>query len=394
LFKRVIIIVLDSVGVGALPDAKEYGDEGANTLFNVAEAAGGLLLPALSKLGLGFIEPARGLSKEAASACYGKMAQLSKGKDTISGHWELVGYPVMTPFPVYPDGFPHEVIESFKMHTGTNILGNKAASGTEIIFELGEEHFRTGYPIVYTSADSVFQIAAHEEVIPLWKLYEFCKIAREKVCVGKHSVGRVIARPFIGSAGEFVRTANRHDYSTVPPEKTMLDILKEAGLESVGIGKISDIFAGEGLTQSFSTTSNDDGMRCLTECFRQMKKENKSGLVMINLVDFDSKYGHRNDAPGYARALEEFDSSLTEFLPALSSDDLLIITADHGCDPTMPGTDHTREYVPILAYSPEKRGKNLGVRETFADVAATVLENFALPPPKFGKSFLKNILEN
>ncbi|MDR1702388.1 MAG: phosphopentomutase [Sporomusaceae bacterium] len=396
MFKRIIIIILDSVGVGALPDAQKYGDETANTLAHVARAAGGLSLPVLEKLGLGLIEPGALTPRGKALACYGKMQELSRGKDTVSGHWEIACCPVIEPFPVYPGGFPAEVIKKFQLHTAVKgVLGNKAASGTEIIAELGAEHLQTGFPIVYTSADSVFQIAAHEEIIPLNKLYELCRIAREEVCVGKHAVGRIIARPFLGEPGSFIRTANRHDYSLAPIGKTMLDVLTEAGFTTTGIGKINDIFAGRGIGNSLPTKSNEDGMRQLAAYFTEMKKSEKQGLVMVNLVEFDSHYGHRNDVPGYAQALREFDAQLEKFLPLVGRDDLLIITADHGCDPTTPGTDHTREYVPLLAYSPQKAaGSDLGVRKSFADVGATVLDNFALPGLGVGTSFLPVLREN
>nr|WP_092067371.1 phosphopentomutase [Dendrosporobacter quercicolus]NSL46551.1 phosphopentomutase [Dendrosporobacter quercicolus DSM 1736]SDL55415.1 phosphopentomutase [Dendrosporobacter quercicolus] len=390
MFKRVIILVLDSVGIGAAPDAAEYGDGKVNTLANIARSQGGLFLPNLEKMGLGCIEDITGVKKTAApQASYGKMAEISKGKDTTSGHWELAGCPLFAPFPVYPDGFPPVMIEQFTALTGRKILGNKVASGTEIIAELGAEHMRTGYPIVYTSADSVFQIAAHEEVIPLDHLYELCKIAREQVCTGEHAVGRIIARPFTGRPGEFVRTANRHDYSLTPPADTVLDVMKAAGYSVTGIGKIGDIFAHRGLTRSVPSKSNADGMEILTALTRGNAG---NGLIMVNLVDFDSKYGHRNDVAGYAGALEQFDEALGRLLPAIAAGDLLLITADHGCDPTAPGTDHTREYVPLMAYAKDGRGQPLGTRSTFADVAATVAANFGLPPFAYGTSFLSELL--
>lgn len=381
---RAAVIVLDSVGVGALPDAAAYGDAGANTLAHVAEAVEGLSLPHLERLGLGNIVPVKGLTPSAAPlAFYGKMGEISAGKDTTTGHWELMGLITKEPFPVYPQGFPPEVIEPFEKAIGRPVLGNKPASGTEIIAELGEEHIRTGYPIVYTSADSVFQIAAHEEVIPVEELYRYCLIAR-KLLTGKHAVGRVIARPFLGSAGNFYRTPRRRDFALPPPRPTVLDFLKEAGQEVIGIGKIEDIFAGRGLTQARHTEDNLDGIQktiaALGEPF--------SGLLFTNLVDYDMRYGHRNDAAGYARALMEFDAHLPEIMAALKSGDLLVITADHGCDPTTPGTDHTREYVPILAYpAGASRGYNLGTRSTFADLAATLAEMFGLPSPEAGTSF-------
>ncbi|BBB92938.1 MAG TPA: phosphopentomutase [Methylomusa anaerophila] len=397
MFKRIIIIVLDSVGIGALPDAQEYGDEGTNTLVHIATARGRLNVPNLGSLGLGLIDSIAGVAENIIpKACYGKMAEISKGKDTTSGHWEIAGCPVFKPFPVYPEGFPLDVIQLFTKYTGLKVLGNKAASGTEIIFEYGEEHLRTGFPIVYTSADSVFQIAAHEDVIPLKRLYELCTITRTKVCIGQHAVGRIIARPFIGSSGHFVRTPNRHDYSLEPAGETMLDRLKDAGLSVIGVGKIGDIFAHRGLTESHPTKSNQDGMETTTILLNQTEKQKHNSLIMVNLVDFDSLYGHRNDVNGYAAALEQFDENLGQMLPYLKDDDLLIITADHGCDPTANGTDHTREYVPLLAYTPNLAykniaGKALGIRTSFADIAATILDNFHLTPLPYGSSFLHDI---
>lgn len=394
MFKRIFVIVLDSVGIGAMPDAHEYGDAGANTLVHIAETKGGLTLPVLASMGLGLIEPIAGVpTVSRPTAAFGKMAELSKGKDTTSGHWELAGCPLFTSFPVYPNGFPPEIIEKFKFHSGLDVLGNKAASGTEIIAELGEEHMRSGRPIVYTSADSVFQIAAHEEIIPLTRLYELCKIARNKVCIGDHAVGRIIARPFIGKPGSFVRTANRHDYSLEPPAPTVLDLVKQSGLAVIGIGKIADIYAHRGLTESYPTKSNNHAMEVITDL---AGKSSTRGLIMANLVDFDSVYGHRNDAAGYGQALEEFDTALAGFVSRMTEDDLLIITADHGCDPTVAGTDHTREYVPLLAYhhrlAKTQQPINLGIRSTFADVGATVAANFSLAPLAYGHSFLKDLL--
>lgn len=388
MFNRIIIIVLDSVGIGELPDAADYGDAGANTLGNIAKARGGLSLPALARLGLGCIAPIEGVTCPGQPlAAYGKMAEASQGKDTTTGHWEMAGAPVARPFPYYPDGFPAEIMDKFAALTGRAALGNKVASGTEIIAELGAEHMRTGRPIVYTSADSVFQIAAHEAVIPPAELYAICRIAREKILVGRHAVGRVIARPFIGTPGAFVRTANRHDYSLQPDGETMLDRVKAAGLASIGIGKIGDIFAQRGLTASLPTKSNQHGMDTLKACLRQTGR----GLIMANLVEFDSSFGHRRDIAGYAAALEAFDLRLEALLPMLAGDDLLIITADHGCDPSAAGTDHTREYVPLLAYRPAGAGRPLGIRTTFADIAATVLDNFSLPPLAYGSSFLNEL---
>ncbi|KYZ77499.1 phosphopentomutase [Anaerosporomusa subterranea] len=386
MFERIIIIVLDSVGIGALPDAAEYGDAGANTLGHIATARGGLKLPTLASLGLGCIAPIAGVPcPEQPLACYGKLAESSKGKDTTTGHWEMAGAPVSHPFPYYPNGFPAEIMDKFAVLTGRTALGNKVASGTEIIAELGEEHMKTGKPIVYTSADSVFQIAAHEDIIPLTKLYAMCRIARDQILVGEHAVGRIIARPFIGIPGAFTRTPNRHDYSLMPDGETMLDRVKAAGLPCIGIGKIGDIFAQRGLTESFPTKSNQHGMDILETVLSQIER----GLIMANLVEFDSSFGHRRDIDGYAAALEAFDSRLAGFLPKLGTNDLLIITADHGCDPTAQGTDHTREYVPLLAYQVGTGGQSLGIRTTFADIAASVLDIFSLPPLPYGSSFLQ-----
>ena len=388
MFDRVIVIVLDSVGIGELPDAAEYGDAGANTLGNIAEARGGLRLPTLEQLGLGCIAQIKGLScPDLPHACYGKMAEASKGKDTTTGHWELAGAPVTRPFPYYPNGFPAEIMDRFTALTGREALGNKAASGTEIIAELGEEHMKTGKPIVYTSADSVLQIAAHEEIIPLEELYNICSTVREKLMIGEHAVGRIIARPFVGLPGNFTRTANRHDYSLAPEGDTMLDRVKAAGLNSIGIGKIGDIFAHRGFTASHSTKSNHHGMDVLEEVLISVGR----GIIMLNLVEFDSNFGHRRDIAGYAAALEEFDARLAMLLPKLSDKDLLLLTADHGCDPTIAGSDHTREYVPLLAYQLNCRGENLGIRSTFADLAATVLDNFNLQLLPSGQSFLKSV---
>ncbi len=386
---RVILIVMDSVGIGALPDADAYGDAGSNTLVNTAGAVGGLNLPNLARLGLGNIEKIKGVSPvDSPAGAYGKMSERSAGKDTTTGHWELSGIILDKPFPVYPDGFPPEIINAFEEKIGRKTLGNKAASGTAIIEELGEEHMNTGYPIVYTSADSVFQIAAHEEVIPLEELYRMCSIARE-LLTGEHAVGRVIARPFLGSPGSFKRTANRHDYSLKPVGRTVLDLLHSSGCRVQAVGKIEDIFAGEGITEALHTTGNQDGVNKILE----LMKKPGGGLVFANLVDFDMVYGHRNNPQGYARALEEFDGRLPEIMAALRDDDLLIITADHGCDPTTASTDHSREYVPLMVYGKYiKGGVNLGIRESFSDVAATLAETFGVTI-NTGKSFLGDILQ-
>lgn len=386
--RRVMLIVLDGVGIGALPDAHLFGDEGSNTLGNVARRVQ-LQLPCLGSLGLGNIAPLEGIAPAAHPlAAYGKMAERSPGKDTTTGHWEMAGIILDKPFPVYPNGFPPEVIEEFEKRTGRQVLGNKPASGTVIIEELGAEHMATGKPIVYTSADSVFQIAAHEEVIPLEELYRMCRVARE-ILQGEHAVGRVIARPFIGEPGNFQRTANRHDYSLVPPSPTMLELVQARGLEVVGVGKISDIYAGRGVTRSLPTKSNMEGVDRTLEAWRGLE----GGLVFTNLVDYDMKYGHRNNVEGFAAALAEFDRRLPELLEVLTEDDLLILTADHGNDPTTPSTDHSREYVPLLIYGKKVRaGVNLGTRSTFADVGATVADYLGAGALPNGESMLPLIL--
>ncbi|MEQ6358130.1 phosphopentomutase [Thermoanaerobacter thermohydrosulfuricus] len=387
MFKRVILIVLDSVGVGELPDAYKFGDEGSNTLGHVTEKTG-IGLPNMGKLGLGNIIPLKSVPENPnAVGGYGKMAEKSAGKDTTTGHWEIAGLITEKPFPTYPHGFPEEIIKEFEKRIGRKVLGNKPASGTEIIKELGEEHVKTGYPIVYTSADSVFQVAAHEDVIPLEELYRICEIARE-ILKGDHALGRVIARPFTGTPGNFVRTGNRRDFSLKPFEPTILDMLKEAGYEVFAIGKIEDIFAGQGITEKNHTTNNDEGITATIKAMDEIK----NGLIFTNLVDFDMLYGHRNDVEGYAKALTHFDNRLPEIMGKLTKEDLLIITADHGCDPTTPSTDHSREYVPLLVYSPSmKHGVNLGVRSTYSDVAATIAEIFKVGPTKHGTSFLKEL---
>jgi len=386
---RVILIVLDSAGIGALPDAPNYGDEGANTLVNLARAVGGLRLPYMGSLGLSNIADIAGVSPAVNPAgCYGKMAEISPGKDTTTGHWEIAGLILDKPFPVYPKGFPQELISSFINRVHRGVLGNKVASGTEIIAELGAEHMLTGYLIVYTSADSVFQIAAHEEIISVEELYRICRVARDML-TGKHAVARVIARPFTGRPGSFQRTPRRHDFSLPPFGPTILDGLKENGYSVLAVGKINDIFAGRGITKSLSTTDNMDG---IDKTLVFMREENEPGLIFTNLVDFDMIYGHRNDAGGYAQALAAFDCRLPEIIGALKDNDILFITADHGCDPTTPGTDHTREYVPLLVFgSKVSPGVNLGVRKTFADVAATIMELFHLSAPN-GTSFAKEVL--
>lgn len=388
-FSRVFLIVLDSVGIGELPDAKKFNDEGSHTLGHIAQKVDGFALPHLAELGLGTIAPLHNVPAVAAPrAHYGKMKEISMGKDTTTGHWEIMGLHVSTPFNTYPDGFPQELIEEFEQRIGRKVLGNKVASGTEILDELGEEHMKTGAVIVYTSADSVFQVAAHEEIVPLEELYKICEIARELTLREEYAVTRVIARPFLGKPGAFERTSNRHDYSVKPFDKTVMNNLVEAGLTSIAIGKISDIYAGEGVSKEIRSKDNMDGVDKLL----QSMQESFTGLSFVNLVDFDAKYGHRRDPEGYGKALMEFDARVPELLAALKENDLLIITADHGNDPTHHGTDHTREYVPILAYYKNlETGKNLGVRETFADLGATIAENFEVKMPNIGQSFLAQL---
>lgn len=384
-FKRVHVIVMDSVGIGEAPDAKAFGDEGSHTLRHTAEAVNGLNVPHLEKLGLGHIEDLPGIEKNTSPlAFYGKMQEASVGKDTMTGHWEIMGLNIDQPFKVYPNGFPEELIRQLEEKTGRKVIGNKPASGTEILDELGPEHMETGAIIVYTSADPVLQIAAHEEVIPLDELYRICEIARELTLSEEFLVGRVIARPFIGEPGNFVRTTNRHDYALKPFGRTALDELKDAGLDVIAIGKIDDIFNGEGITEAIRSKDNMDGMDKLHEVLQK----DFTGLSFLNLVDFDALYGHRRDPKGYADAIVAFDQRLEETLKLIREDDLLIITADHGNDPTMPGSDHTREFVPLLVYSPQfKEGKELELRATFADIGATVTDIFGTATTAFGKSF-------
>lgn len=387
--KRIVLIVLDSVGVGELPDAHLYGDVGSNTLGNVAKAVGGLKMPHGQKLGLGNIIPIKGVPPiDNPQGAWGKMAEVSKGKDTTTGHWEIAGLTLASPFPTYPAGFPPQIMAKFEKRIQRQSIGNYAASGTAILEELGEEHLKTGFPIVYTSADSVFQIAAHEEIVPLEQLYEWCQIARD-LLQGEHAVGRVIARPFVGEAGSFKRTSNRHDYSLKPFKPTVLDALVQAGIPVYGVGKIFDIFAGQGVSESFATKNNQEGVDQVLELLR-IKTEDC--LIFANLVDFDMLWGHRNDAKNYAKGLEEFDVRLPEILSALGEDDLLLILADHGCDPTMASTDHSREYVPILAAGNKVRPGNLGVRQSFADVAKTTAQFFGVEYETNGISFLTEIL--
>lgn len=383
--KKVALIVVDALGIGAQPDAAAYGDAGADTFGHVYRQCQPDL-PNLADLGL--LAAAGIEGDEEPLGCYGKLREAAAGKDTTTGHWELAGLTLKKPFPTYPDGFPAELIQQVEQEIGMEVIGNVAASGTEIIERLGSEHLRTGKPIVYTSADSVFQIAAHEAIIPPTELWHICRLAR-RVLTGQHAVGRVIARPFIGNPGEFQRTANRKDFSLDPMGKTMLDLLKEAGRDVIGIGKIEDIFNHRGLTASNHAAGNT---ACLDALAEALKKPRLNGLVFVNLVDTDMLYGHRNDAEGYARALEEIDRRLPEIMGLLGEDGMLIVTGDHGCDPLFPGTDHTREYTPVLCWSlAAQEGVNLGQRDTFADVSATVLEALGVRNTLDGKSFWGDI---
>ena len=378
--KRLFLIVLDSFGIGEMPDSYKWGDEGSNTLAAVRKSPA-FDCPTLERLGLfridGVSDPGSIAGKPAPAAAYARMAEASDGKDTTIGHWEIAGIISPRPLPTYPEGFPREVLEEFTRRTGYGVLCNKPYSGTDVIRDYGEEHLKTGKLIVYTSADSVFQIAAHEDTVPVRELYSICETAREMLTnewEGRHAVGRVIARPFEGTH-PFKRTPRRHDYSVAPPAQTMLDVIQNAGMDTIAVGKITDIFAGRGITETIRTASNAEGMAATAE----ISKRDFRGLCFTNLVDFDMVYGHRNNPDGYAAALTEFDRWLTEFLPALGEGDLLIITADHGCDPSTPSTDHSREYTPLLLYGHGMTPKNLGTRETFADIAATVLDFFGLP---------------
>jgi phosphopentomutase len=389
-FKRIHIIVLDSVGIGEASDAANYGDEGCDTLGHTAEAMNGLTVPNLAKLGLSNIRPEKPIQGVAVQdqplAYFTKMHEVSAGKDSMDGHWEMMGLPVLTPLHTFPNGFPDELIHKIETFSGRKVIWNKPASGTEILKKLGERQMKTGELILYTSGDSVLQIAAHEAVIPLEELYKICEYARELTIEEPYHLGRVIARPYIGdNADNFERTANRRDLTLVPPEKTVLNLLQDAGVDTFAIGKINDIFSGQGIKEGWHTVSNEDGM----ERFISILDRDFHGLSFTNLVDFDAKYGHRREPVLFGKALEAFDGQLGQALPKLKDDDLLIITADHGNDPGFRGTDHTREFVPLLVYSPSfAEGKALPVRKTFADLGATIAENFNAEQPKVGESFL------
>jgi len=387
-FKRITVIVLDGVGIGAAPDAAKYGDEGSNSIANVAKVLGGIDLPNLGNLGLGNITPIQGVAPtDHPRGAYGKMQPLSAGKDTIQGHWEMMGIYLPNPSPTYPNGFPEDVMDAFETEIGRGTLANRPASGTEIIKELGEEHLRTGKPIIYTSADSVFQIAAHEDIIPIEELYEMCKFAR-RLLKGDHAVGRVIARPFIGTKEEnFTRTDNRRDFSRTPEADTVLDKLYAAGFDVWSVGKIDDIFVQRGITRKNHSLGN----KASTETTIKLLEEPFHGLLFVNLIEFDMIFGHRNDPKGYYGALKAFDEVVPEIQQRLSPDDLVIVSADHGVDPTTESTDHSREFVPLLVFGPNVASVDLGIRKTFADVAATITENFKLEPPLIGTSFLDQI---
>lgn len=388
MINRIFLIVLDSFGIGEMPDSAVYGDEGSNTLHSCFLQAG-FDVPNMAKLGLYNIDGVSfGKKENAPLGAYGRMAEKSKGKDTTTGHWEIAGLVSESAFPTYPEGFPDEIIKEFENRTGRKVLCNKPYSGTRVISDYGKEHIETGSLIVYTSADSVFQIAAHEDVVPTEKLYEYCRIAREILC-GKHAVGRVIARPFEGKYPDFKRTARRHDFSLVPPKATLLDELSENGLDVIPIGKIYDIFAGKGLIKAMPTESNKHGM----ELTRKALEKNFKGLCFTNLVDFDMLYGHRNDAAGYAKALTDFDLWLGSFMKEMKEGDLLMITADHGCDPLTNSTDHSREYTPLLIYGSGVRSINLGTRKSFADIGKTIALIFGIESHISGESFKNEITE-
>lgn len=388
---RVVWVVIDSVGIGALPDSEKFGDENVNTLGNIVRKYSDIKIPNLLSLGIGNIDGVDFLdSVNKPIGSYGKCKEISQGKDTTTGHWEMSGVLVQTPFKTFENGFSDEIIKEFEKKTGRKVVANKPASGTAILDEYGEHQMKTGDVIVYTSADSVFQIAAHEEIIPLEELYEMCKIARD-IMMGDNAVARVIARPYIGNKkGEFIRTSNRRDYSLNPFEPTVLDNIKQASLDVIGVGKIEDIFNGQGITQAIHTKDNMDGV---DQTINYIKQNNR-GLIFTNLVDFDSKYGHRRDVKGYKNALEEFDKRIPEIMEAMNDDDILIINSDHGNDPTYKGTDHTREYIPVLVYGKNiKSGVNLGIRNTFADIGATVTDILGVKMPKNGMSFKSELVK-
>lgn len=388
-FKKIHVIVMDSVGIGEAPDAAKFGDVGSHTLGHIAEKMNGLTMPTMQGLGLSNIRELQGIEvANQPKAFYGMMQEASVGKDTMTGHWEIMGLNIDTPFKVYPEGFPQELMAKLEQATGRKVLCNLPYSGTAVIDDYGQEHMETGSLIVYTSADPVMQIAAHEEIIPLEELYKICEIARELTLDPQYLVGRVIARPFIGKPGNFTRTSNRHDYALTPFGRTTMAEMKDAGLDVIAIGKIADIFNGDGVTESIRTKDNTDGMDKMVEVVAR----DFHGISFLNLVDFDANFGHRRDPIGYGEALEEFDRRLPEVLNALTDEDLVIITADHGNDPTFPGTDHTREFVPLVVYSPRfEKGSELPLRETFADIAATIAENFNVKAPQFGTSFLNSL---
>jgi len=388
---RIAVIVLDGVGAGALPDADKYGDVGSNSLSNTARELGGIDLPNMGEIGLGNITPVEGVPpRKETRGAYGKCAEISKGKDSVTGHWELMGVEVKKPFPTYPNGFPKEVLDEFTRLTGYEVLGTKPASGTEIIKELGEEHMRTGKPIVYTSADSVFQIAAHEEVIPIKELYRICDISR-KMLRGEHAVGRVIARPFIGDNAEtFSRTKRRHDYPILAPSDTMLDTLIKHGHKVYATGKIDDLFGNRGISETHHSVFNNESTQALID----FMDEDFTGLLFANLVEFDMTYGHRNNVAGYAQKLEEFDVYIPKIREKMKDSEFAMIVADHGVDPTTESTDHSREYIPLLVFGPKvKNDVDLGIRKSFADVAATIADAFSLPMPSIGTSFLQEIID-
>jgi phosphopentomutase len=386
--RRAIVVVLDGVGAGANPDAQAYEDEGASSLEHCAQAIGGLEIPHLGSIGLGNITPIRGTPpREDTTGAYGRMTATAAGKDSVAGHWELMGAVLQKPLPTYPHGFPAEIVQRFEQAIGKKVIGNKAASGTEIIKELGAEHMRTGSPILYTSADSVFQVAAHQDIIPLTELYHICQMARDML-TGEHAVGRVIARPFIGTPGAFQRTEHRRDFSLAPLDTTLLDLLKASGKEVVGIGKIEDLFAGRGLTQSDHTETNREGMAAI---LRWIERD-FAGLLFVNLVEFDMLWGHRRDSHGYAQALRDVDSWVPQVQRLMRSGDALFFAADHGVDPTYRGTDHTREYVPLLAYGrPIRPGVNLKTRATFADLGQTLAQTFDVGTLEAGTSFAHEV---